>query len=225
MHTAIDTGFLAREQLTKPRKKLKRCSSTAAVKLSPGQFLFHQGDDGDSIYRVTQGVVRLSRVTEKGLQQVVAFGYPGDIVGFPVAGCRNTDCDALTSARLEILPARLPREGAGAEAEAAFLAAAALFEIGNMQEHLMTLGRKSSRERVSSFLCALLRRIGRHDPDGIHVDLPMSRADIADFLGLRTETVSRAFTDLREAGIIELPTAQRVTVLDPTRLDETAEVD
>ena len=53
----------------------------------------------------------------------------------------------------------------------------------------------------------------------------MSRADIADFLGLRTETVSRAFTDLREAGIIELPTAQRVTVLDPARLEETAEAD
>ncbi len=225
MYAAHDTGFLAREQFVPSRKTRKHPSSEVTLRLRQGQFLFHQGDDGESIYQITEGVLRLSRVTEKGRQQVIAFGYPGDIVGFPVEGRRNTDCDALTRARVRVLPARLPREGSGASAESAFLAAAALFEIANMQNHLMTLGRKSSRERVSSFLLALLGRIGHHDADGIRIDLPMSRADIADFLGLRTETVSRAFTDLREAGIIELPTAQRVTVLDPARLEETAEAD
>ncbi len=225
MYVAFDTGFLSREQAIHVDTSRKRSALETTMKLPPGHFLFHQGDEGQTIYRVTEGVLRLSRVSEKGRQQVVAFGYPGDIVGFPVAGQRNTDCDALTTAKVQVLPARLPRDGSGGMAEAAFLAAAALLEIGNMQEHLMTLGRKSSRERVSSFLLVLMRRVGRHDRDAIHVDLPMSRADIADFLGLRTETVSRAFTDLREARIIDLPTAQHVAVLDPDRLEEVAEAD
>jgi CRP-like cAMP-binding protein len=195
------------------------------VRLRPGQFLYRQGDDARTIYRVTEGVLRLSCVTERGHQQVVAFGYPGDVVGFPVRGHRTSECDALTPATVTSIPARLPEGGSGGAAEAAFLAAAALWEIGAMQEHLMTLGRKSSRERVASFLVVLTRRVGRHDGAGIHVDLPMSRADIADFLGLRTETVSRAFTDLREAGLIALPTAQHVTVLDPVGLAEAAEID
>ncbi len=225
MYVAFDTGFLTREHsITLPDKR-KRSSLETTLKLSPGQFLFHQGDGGETIYRVTEGVLRLSRVTEKGRQQVVAFGYPGDIVGFPVAGDRTTDCDALTEARVQVLPARLPVDRSGSMADAAFLAAAALFEIGNMQEHLITLGRKSSRERVSSFLLVLMRRVGRQEETGIHIDLPMSRADIADFLGLRTETVSRAFTDLREGGVIGLPTAQKVTVLWPERLEELAEAD
>ena len=77
----------------------------------------------------------------------------------------------------------------------------------------MTLGRASARERVASFLLVLMRRVGQHDAEGIHIDLPMSRSDIADFLGLRTETVSRAFTDLRQSGAIALPSAQNVTVV------------
>lgn len=225
MYVAFDTPFLKPEIPIKSSVGSPRTCTGNTHRLSHGQFLFHQGDEGKSIYRVTEGVLRLSRVSEKGRQQVVAFGYPGDIVGFPVSGLRNTDCDALTDARVQVLPVRLPDESAGAAAEAAFLAAAALFEIGTMQEHLMTLGRKSSRERVASFLLVLLHRVGLRDAHGVHVDLPMSRADIADFLGLRTETVSRAFTDLREAGVIDLPTAQHVTVLDPARLAEMTETD
>ena len=197
----------------------------ARLRLRPGQILFHQGDDARSVYHIDNGVLRLTRVTERGRQQVIAFGYPGDIVGLPVQGLRSTDCEALTPATLTPVPARLPTERSGNIAEAAFLAAAALWEVGVMQEHLMTLGHKSSRERVSSFLVALMRRVGRHDDEGVHVDLPMSRSDIADFLGLRTETVSRAFTDLRQAGLIDLPSAQHVTIVRPDLLETFAEGD
>jgi CRP-like cAMP-binding protein len=195
------------------------------VRLRTGQFLYHQGDEARTIYCVTEGVLRLSRVTERGHQQVIAFGYPGDIVGLPVRGLRNTDCDALTPAVLTSIPARLPEGAGGPAAEAAFLAAAALWEIGAMQEHLTTLGRSSARERVASFLVVLMRRAGTHDAAGVHVDLPMGRADIAGFLGLRTETVSRAFTEFRHAGLIALPSAQHVTVLKPEALAAAAEGD
>jgi CRP-like cAMP-binding protein len=195
------------------------------VRLRPGQFLYHQGDEARTVYRVAEGVLRLSRVTERGHQQVIAFGYPGDIVGLPVRGLRNTDCDALTLAVLTAIPARLPEGTGGEAAEAAFIAAAALWEIGAMQEHLTTLGRTSARERVASFLVVLMRRVGCRDEGGLHVDLPMGRADIAGFLGLRTETVSRAFTDFRQSGLIALPSAQHVTILKPEALAAVAEGD
>jgi CRP/FNR family transcriptional regulator len=70
-----------------------------------------------------------------------------------------------------------------------------------------------------------MRRVGLKDAEGIHVDLPMSRADIADFLGIRTETVSRAFTDFRLAGLIALPSAQHVRILRPDALADIAEGD
>ncbi len=195
------------------------------VRLKAGQFLFHQGDEARTIYRVSEGVLRLSRVTERGHEQVIAFGYPGDILGLPVRGLRNTDCDALTPAVLTAIPAHLPETSSGGAAEAAFLAAAALWEIGAMQEHLTTLGRTSARERVASFLVVLMRRVGTRDDTGLHIELPMSRADIAGFLGLRTETVSRAFTDFRQSGLIALPSAQHVTVLKPEALADVAESD
>ena len=226
MFVTFDSEFLSRAPaISVPDANAPGALREHEVRLKPGQFLFHQGDEARTIYRVTKGVVRLSSVTEKGHQQVVAFGYPGDIVGFPVRGLRNTDCDALTPAALTAIAARLPEASSGGAAEAAFLAAAALWEIGAMQEHLITIGRASSRERVASFLVVLMRRVGRHDESGIHVDLPMSRADIADFLGIRTETVSRAFTEFRRAGLIELPSAQHVMILKPQALIDAAESD
>ena len=224
MYVTYDFEIMSRAPaITIPGRAPSGAARDHVVRLRPGQHLFHQGDDARTIYRVTEGVVRLSRVTERGHEQVIAFGYPGDLVGLPVRGLRNTDCDALTAATLTAIPARLPDELSGGAAEAAFLAAAALWEIGAMQEHLTTLGRTSARERVASFLVVLMRRVGLHDELGIHIDLPMSRADIAGFLGLRTETVSRAFTEFRLSGLIALPTAQHVTVLQPEALADVAE--
>lgn len=224
MYVTYDSDIMSRAPAIKmPGRAPAGPSRDHMVRLRPGQFLFHQGDEARTIYRVTEGVVRMSHVTENGHEQVVAFGYPGDVVGLPVRGQRNTDCDALTAATLTAIPASLPEDSAGSVAEAAFLAAAALWEIGAMQEHLITLGRTSARERVASFLVVLMRRVGTHDEAGIYIDLPMSRADIAGFLGLRTETVSRALTDFRLSGLIALPSAQHVTILKPDALAEVAE--
>jgi CRP-like cAMP-binding protein len=223
MFVTFDSEFLSqRPGIALPETARTR---TVPVRLRPGQVLYHQGDDARSIYRVAEGVLRLTRVTEKGHLQVVGFGYPGDFVGFPLQGMRSTDCNALTQAVLAAVAIRLPEsEGCGAQ-DAAFLAAAALWEIGAMQDHLMTLGRKSSCERVASFLVVLMARSGLQAQDGVHVELPMSRSDIADFLGIRTETVSRAFTELRRSGLILLPTAQHVTILKPEALAEVADAD
>ena len=87
----------------------------------------------------------------------------------------------------------------------------------------MMLARKSATEKVASFLMVLLERIGVNEGGLSMIELKMKRADIADFLGLTIETVSRTFTQLRNSGIISLQSAQSVVVLDADSLAEVSE--
>jgi CRP-like cAMP-binding protein len=103
------------------------------------------------------------------------------------------------------------------------LVQAALQEISAMQDHFMMLGRKSAPEKVASFLNVLLERIGDVSLDPPVIDLPMSRSDIADFLGLTTETVCRCLTALRKAAIIRVDGISKVAVLDEPSLSQRAD--
>ncbi len=99
-------------------------------------------------------------------------------------------------------------------------------EIAAAQEQMLLLGRKSAREKVLSFL--LLRAKHDHDLDDREaavLDLPMSRSDIADYLGLTIETVSRTFTALKEEGLIDLPSAQHVVLSDLEAIEAAANAD
>ena len=87
----------------------------------------------------------------------------------------------------------------------------------------MMLGRKSAIEKVASFLSVLMDRVGNESDGTLTFDLPMSRSDIADFLGLTIETVSRTLTALRKRGVIELPSAHKVVVLKKGALRSCAE--
>ena len=183
-----------------------------------GAYLFFEGDSVKHLYQVKTGVLRLTRLLEDGRRQVIAFGYPGDIVGFPLDGRHHTDCDVLVEAQL--VPHRLAtlEDGTRDPDLHRDLVQAALREIAAMQDHFLMLGRKSAAERVASFLCVLVDRVGTQVGRYRQVDLPMSRADIADFLGLTTETVSRSLTQLRKAGVIDIDNVHTVIVLSPAAL-------
>ena len=179
-----------------------------------GSHLFHEGDAGALVYEVRSGSVRLTRVLENGRRQVIAFGLPGDIIGFPNGDRHHTDCDIIANADIVAYPRRmLETEGADPQTHQRLLDAA-LNEITAMQDHFMMLGRKSAVEKVASFLLVLAQRTGTLSDGGMMFSLPMSRADIADFLGLTVETVSRTFSLLRKRGIISLETPQTVSVHD-----------
>jgi CRP/FNR family transcriptional regulator len=191
---------------------------SAEARLKPGAYLFYEGDEVEWLYQVTSGVVRLTRLLSDGRRQVISFGYPGDIVGFPAAGLHHTDCEALSDARLQPFR-RSALESADNDPELhSALLQAALDEISAMQDHFMMLGRKSASEKLASFLCALVQRVGTDLGQYRSVKLPMSRADIADFLGLTTETVSRTFTQLRKSKIIAIDNIHTIVVLRPTAL-------
>ena len=204
-----------------------RQDATGARRLrtcAKGTTMFLEGDPATHVYEVVTGVLRLSRVLENGRRQVIAFGLPGDIVGFPKADRYHTDCDVIAPAELVahrkgMLDADAPDPDVHAR-----LLRSALREISAMQDHFMMLARKSATEKVASFLVALAHRTGVHIGTYTTLQLPMSRTDIADFLGLTIETVSRIFTQLRKDGTITLQTAQTVLIRDMGALVDASEV-
>ena len=195
------------------------------VTIKPGKHLFLEGDPADRIYEVASGVLRLTRIMEDGRRQVIAFGYPGDTVGFPSDGLYHTDCDALVPSTL-VMHRRSDLETAKGDAALhQRLLLAALREISGMQDHFMMLGRKSSIEKLASFLTVLTARVGEPLGEFKQVALPMTRADIADFLGLTTETVSRTFTQLRKSQIIAIDHVNTIIILKPIALRAIAQGD
>lgn len=192
--------------------------TTPEARLKAGSYLYFEGDRVDWVYQVTSGVLRLTRLLEDGRRQVIAFGYPGDIVGFPSAGLHHTDCEVLVDAQLQPYRRSHLENGEGDPEIHQQLLQAALREISAMQDHFMMLGRKSAVEKVASFLCVLTNRVGEELGNYTQVDLPMRRADIADFLGLTTETVSRTLTQMRKCRIIEIENIHTIIVLRPTAL-------
>ena len=205
-----------------PATACPRARTLPETRLESERHLYREGDRVERIYQVQSGVVSLTRLLEDGRRQIIAFGFPGDIVGFPSDGRHHTDCETLTPVTLQ--PYRLSQiEGGHGDPElhAAFLRAA-LREIAAMQDHFMMLGRKSAAEKVAAFLNALAKRSGRMVGGYMQVDLPMSRADIGDFLGLTTETVSRIISQLRKGKMIKLDGAHKVIVQRPEALDALA---
>jgi CRP-like cAMP-binding protein len=196
---------------------------TAEARLKPGAYLYFAGDEVEWLYQVTSGVLRLTRLLADGRRQVIAFCYPGDIVGFPADDLHHTDCAALTDARLQPFRRAHLESGEGDATLHCALLQAALREISAMQDHFMMLGRKSAAEKLASFLCVLSERVGENLGAYRQVELPMSRSDIADFLGLTTETVSRTFTQLRKSRIIAIDNIHTIIIQRPTALLSLAE--
>lgn len=190
------------------------------TRINAGTHLFHEGDRVERIYQVLTGVVRLTRILDDGRRQIIAFGFPGDIVGFPCDGRHHTDCEPLTPTRLQ--PYRLSQVSSEPDLHDGFIKAA-LREIAAMQDHFMMLGRKTANEKVASFLTVLSTRIGTPVGQYTQFDMPMCRADVADFLGLTTETVSRTLSQLRKSRVIALDGIYTVIVLRPEALQALAE--
>lgn len=191
-----------------------------------GHHLFCEGDDADFVYKVIEGVVRTSKVFIDGRRQVMAFGYPGDIVGLSHDGLYHNDCDAINEVKVRIYRKNTFNMSFDDEPEfCGQMLKHAATEMNDMQEHFMMLGRKNALEKVASFLVVLLDRVGEKHDCTTCFDLPMSRSDIADFLGLTIETVSRSLTILRKQGVIDLPNPHRVCVCKSSVLRDLGEND
>ncbi|SMQ68683.1 CRP/FNR family transcriptional regulator, anaerobic regulatory protein/CRP/FNR family transcriptional regulator, nitrogen fixation regulation protein [Devosia lucknowensis] len=185
--------------------------------------LFHQGDRAEDLYEVVSGVFRATRVFQDGRRQVVAFAYPGDVIGFGHGDLYRFDCDALTPAKVQITARGQIGDAIRNRPEfGERLLAMAAGEVASMHDLSVLLCRKSALERIAGFLISLATRTGKLANDQ-RVSLPMCRADIADHLGLTIETVSRNLTKLKLRGIIDLPGRGSFVIRDLDRLQDQVE--
>lgn len=170
--------------------------------------IYAQGDPAERLYKVVRGVVRTSRVTCDGGRHVGGFYYPGDTFGFEPGPEHRFAAESLSGCEILAVRAASPARSADGDLGRAILQAAHR-EIERLQDHVGMLSRMSARGRLAAFLMDVARRRSG-EPSGLrHVDLPMSRRDIADYLGLTIETVSRTLTQLQEDALVSFHTSRR----------------
>lgn len=179
--------------------------------IQAGQQIYEQGGEALYAFRVESGLGCLTKLLSDGRRQIIRFLHPGDYFGFEELDDHAFGVHALGP----MVVARFSKKRVAELAETDRLAARYLREmafeaVAKAYDRLVILGRCSAMERVASFLLQMLER----SRGGSRIALGMSRTDIADFLGLTTETVSRTFTQLRAAGAIELLDPQHLVVVD-----------
>ncbi len=202
---------------------------SSAIALGPGlalqgtpmsyrrnEEIFGEGERAEHLYRVVAGTVRTIRFSSDGRRQILGFHLPGDVFGIEAGADHTLSAEAVTDAEVALVRRSLV-DAAAAEDVSAAQALIALMQrqLQSAQEHALVLGRKGAGERVAAFLLQLTDRLAA----SCEIDLPMSRADIADHLALTIETVSRAFTQMERDHTIGLPSSRHVVVRDRYALE------
>lgn len=196
-------------------------------RLQPEQSVFHEGDPARRVFMVTHGALKLYTLLADGRRQITGFMFPGDFLGVSVEDEYAFTVEALEETELWWFSRgafdRFIGEHPQVERELYRMAA---HELAEAQRQMVLLGRKSAAERLASFFLSLLDRSERAsgEPE-TNFDLPMSRIDIADYLGLTKETVSRMLAHLRSRGLIRLQSQSEVEVLDRDGLRAMAQGD
>jgi CRP/FNR family transcriptional regulator len=178
------------------------------IQVEPGATVFHQDDPADAVYTLVGGSVRLYRLLADGRRQVMGFLFAGDFLGLSMEARYSFGADTITPTALCRFQRRPFEDLAVAKPELMRrLHLYASNELHAAQDQMVLLGRKTASEKLATFLVQMSRRsvrLGRH-AEALH--LPMSRTDIADYLGLTIETVSRTFTAFKDDGLIRVERA------------------
>ena len=205
---------------------LHRLASAATVlEIMPGKTFINEGDPAEFFYNLTLGTVKLYKLLPDGRRQITGFAYRGDFLGLAVSKSYAFSAEAVEPVRfcrfsrstlrtvLDEFPAMEKR-----------LLDFASNELVAAQEQMLLLGRKTARERVASFLLGQEARASQwlcETPEAM--TLAMTRSDIADYLGLTIETVSRTFTRLKNEGLISIPATDKVRLINRDGLAELAD--
>lgn len=180
--------------------------------------IYAQEDDAAFIHLVVRGAVRTIRLMNDGRRQVAGFYYPGELFGLEPGPQHCFSAEALSDADILVLRRQALRALGDDEALERAIWRATRRELDRANGHLMLLGRKSAREKVASFLAAMAAR-----GPLAGIALPMNRQDMADYLGLTIETVSRTLTQLQSSKIVEFASARQFRVRDQSALARLAD--
>ncbi len=192
-----------------------------------GQTVVWSGDNMDFVASVVTGIATLTQTMEDGRRQMVGLLMPSDFVGRPGRMAAPYDVVATTDLVMCCFH-RKPFEQMMIQTPHVTerLLEMTLDELDAAREWMLLLGRKTARERIASLLTILARRtanlMGRAPGSAIHFDLPLTREQMADYLGLTLETVSRQMSGLKRDGVIQLTERRGITVPSVDRLSREA---
>jgi CRP/FNR family transcriptional regulator len=173
------------------------------LQIEARSLLFTEGDPADHVFSISSGCVSLSKALSDGRRQITGLLFDGDFIGLSHGRTWACTAETLTAVQVCRFPrARFERYIAEHPHVERRLLQIASTELAAAQEQMLLLGRKTAAERVASFLLRLSERAAAHGRRGNPVNLPMTRAEIGDYLGLTLETVSRTLTQLRNKGAI-----------------------
>jgi CRP/FNR family nitrogen fixation transcriptional regulator len=184
----------------------------AVLRFAPDQEIYAEGDEAEKFYKVVSGVVRTCKFLSDGRRQIDAFYRAGDVFGIEASEDYGLTAEAVCDvsvvsyrrSHLDTLAAANPNLSR-------HLLAYAMSSVAKAQEHSLLLGRRNAIEKVVAFLVDWAAQ----STDGAMATLAMTRQDMADYLGLTIETVSRTLSHLEREAIIELPSARQIRLRDP----------
>lgn len=194
--------------------------------LRADETLTREGDPARHLFNITSGSVRVFKLLPDGRRQIMGFLFAGDFLGL-TAG----DAFAFSAETIEpVTVCRFKRDAYRALVKDSPALESALLERSNHElaaahNQMVVLGRKTAQERLATFLLELPSKDPARFDGPNHVRLPMSRSEIADYLGLTIETVSRVLTKLKTQGLIRLAALNDVVVVNPAALRRIAEGD
>lgn len=222
LHDSRQVHVVVESEAAAPLKQsLAALGST--ISCAAKQSLFWEGDNAEYVYKVKHGMVCLYKLLPDGRRQVARFCGAGELLGLGQQMVYQYTADTVTPVSL----LRVRRTDLEAELETNMplrneLLAVISDELRAAQDQLVLLGRKSAIERVASFVEAMAGQNRRHGDNALIVDLPMTRVDIADFLGLTHETVCRAFSQLKAQGVLNIYDHHLVEICQPDMLTDIA---
>lgn len=207
-----------------PEEVRRLAEITQAVRVEASQSIFGEGEQADAMFNVTSGTVKIYKLLPDGRRQITGFLTTGDFLGLSVNETYAYSAETVTATSL----CRFPRRRMEALLDEFPKMQRRLFsmastELAAAQDQMLLLGRKTAKEKICSFLLMLSQRASRRGQKENPVFVPMSRADIADYLGLTTETVSRTFTQLKTSGVISLLEGNKIKLSDLDSIYDMAE--
>lgn len=195
----------------------------STMRIEAGQCLFHEGDPTDFVFNLTSGALKLYKLLPDGRRQITGFLFPGEFLGITFGEEHFFTAEAVETSDY----CRIPRPRFEAFVESHVELERELFQIAAhelraAQDQFLLLGRKTAAERLATFLSQRFDRARRRNADWEIITLPMNRVDIADYLGLTKETVSRTFSSFRAAGLIRSLPDDRTELVARERLEAIA---
>ncbi|HJV40484.1 helix-turn-helix domain-containing protein [Caulobacter sp.] len=188
------------------------------IRREAGEEIFAEGEEAEAVYQIVSGAVRSYRILGDGRRHVCDFHMPGDVLGLEAGETHLCTAEGMTPVVLRATPRRvLQRLSVENGLLGQRLWALTVCGMRRCQDHASMLSRLGATERVAAFLVSFADRLGADD----ELELPMTRQDIADYLGLTIHTVSRTLSQLEDMGMIDARATRRIRL---RRQDELAEL-